>query len=111
MPFCDDRYRDRIVLNYSPAVTIREWQQQHRRRGAEVQEEDDGSGDGGDLSAGAPGKSDSVSECPPCLPSALLPLVARLNIFISVFSASERSARVTILNLISTHPFVTFSPL
>ena len=77
------------MLNYSPAVTIKEWQQQHHRRGGEVKEEDDGSGDGGDPSAGAPGKSDSVSECPPCLPSALLPLVGRLNLFISVFSASD----------------------
>ena len=95
MPFCDDRYRDRIVLNYSPAVTIKEWQQQHRRRGGEDQEGDDGGG-GGDLSAGAPGKSDSVTECPLCLPSALVrtelnnkPLVARLNVLFSVFSASE----------------------
>ena len=72
LPFLDDRYRDRIVLNYSPAVTIREWQQQHRRRGGEDQEGDDDGGDGGDLSAGAPGKSDSVSECPPCLPSGLM---------------------------------------
>lgn len=85
-----------MVLNYSPAVTIREWQQQeHRRRGGEVQEEegglvdedeDDGGG-GGEQSAKAPGKSDRFAESE-CLPTQQWPLFARLNP--KVFSLHQR---------------------
>ena len=86
-----------MVLNYSPAVTIREWQQQeHRRRGGEVQEEegglvdedeDDGGGGGGEQSAKAPGKSDRFAESE-CLPTQQWPLFARLNP--KVFSLHQR---------------------
>ena len=85
-----------MVLNYSPAVTIREWQQQeHRRKGGEVQEEegglvdedeDDGGG-GGEQSAKAPGKSDRFAESE-CLPTQQWPLFARLNP--KVFSLHQR---------------------
>ena len=90
-----------MVLNYSPAVTIREWQR-HRRRGAEeVHEGDDfedaglfDDGGGGEQSAEAPGKSVGFAEWVFAISTMAAVCEAPICTF-GVFTASERGGQST----------------
>ena len=86
-----------MVLNYSPAVTIREWQRHRRRGGEEVQEGDAGlvdDGGGGEQSAEAPGKSVGFAEWVFAISTMAAVCEAPICTF-GVFTASERGGQST----------------